>query len=57
MAQTSGMLPADLPSDNVGFSIKVLTSDDNMSIEATETIEAPADAAMIPLEGLLPTAN
>jgi hypothetical protein len=57
MAQTSGMLPADLPSDNVGFGIKVLTSDDNMSIEATETIEAPADAAMIPLEGLLPTAN
>jgi len=57
MAQSTGQLPADLPSDNVGFSIKVLTSDSNMSTEATETIAAPEGAAMIPLEGLLPAAD
>jgi hypothetical protein len=59
MAQASGALPAELQltGDSVGFSVKVITSDDNMSTEATETIEAPADAAMIPMEGLLPSAD
>lgn len=59
MAAASGALPAELQptGDQVGFSIQTITSNDNMSAEATETVEAPADAAMIPLEGLLPAAQ
>lgn len=55
MAQTTGQLPAELTptSDNVGFSVKTIISNDNMSEEATETIAAPEDAAMIPLESVL----
>jgi len=55
MAAASGQLPAELTptSDNVGFDIKTSISNSNMSTEATETIEAPADAQMIPLESVL----
>ncbi len=57
MAAASGQLPAELKptSDNVGFDIKTTISNSNMSTEATETIEAPADAQMIPLESVLST--
>lgn len=55
MAAASGQLPAELKptSDQVGFDIKTAISNSNMSTEATETIEAPADAQMIPLESVL----
>lgn len=55
MAAASGQLPAELTptSDNVGFDIKTSISNSNMSTEATETIEVPADAQMIPLESVL----
>lgn len=55
MAAASGQLPAELQptSDQVGFDIKTAISNSNMSTEATETIEAPADAQMIPLESVL----
>ena len=55
MAAASGQLPAELKptSDQVGFDIKTAISNSNMSAEATETIEAPADAQMIPLESVL----
>jgi hypothetical protein len=55
MAAASGQLPAELQptGDEVGFSVNTIISNDNMSTEATETIAAPEDAAMIPLEGVL----
>ena len=55
MAAASGQLPAELQptSDNVGFDIKTAISNSNMATEATETIAAPADAQMIPLESVL----
>ncbi len=55
MAAASGQLPAELQptSDQVGFSVKTIISNDNLSTEATETIEAPAGAQMIPLESVL----
>jgi len=55
MAAASGQLPAELTptSDNVGFDIKTSISNSNMSTEATATVEAPADAQMIPLESVL----
>ena len=54
MAAASGALPAELQptSDNVGFSVKMIVSNDNMSAEQTETVEAPANPAMIPLESV-----
>jgi hypothetical protein len=54
MAQTSGALPPDLQiTDEVGFSLQTIISNDNMSTEVTETIAAPEGAAMIPLESVL----
>jgi hypothetical protein len=55
MAVASGQLPAELQptSDQIGFSVNTTISNDDMSTEATETIEAPADAQMIPLESVL----
>jgi hypothetical protein len=55
MAAASGQLPAELQptGDEVGFIVNTIISNDNMSTEATETIAAPEDAAMIPLEGVL----
>ena len=55
MAAASGQLPAELKptSDNVGFDIKTAISNSDMSTEATTTVEAPADAQMIPLESVL----
>jgi hypothetical protein len=55
MAAASGQLPAELKptSDKVGFDIKTTISNSDMSTEATETIDAPADAQMIPLESVL----
>ena len=54
MAATSGALPAEMQptSDNVGFSVQTIISNDNMSTEQTETVEAPVDAPMIPLESV-----
>ncbi len=55
MAAASGQLPAELQptSDNVGFRFLTVISNDNMSTEQSETIAAPSDAQMIPLESLL----
>lgn len=55
MAATSGQLPAELQptGDNVSVSISTIISNGDMATEQTEAIEAPADAAMIPLESLL----
>ncbi len=55
MAASSGQLPAELQptSDQVGFDIKTTISNSDMSTEATETIAAPADAQMIPVESVL----
>jgi hypothetical protein len=55
MAVASGQLPAELQptSDQIGFSVNTTISNDDMSTEATETIEAPVDAQMIPLETVL----
>ena len=55
MAAASGQLPAELKptSDQVGFDIKTTISNSDMSTEATKTIDAPADAQMIPLESVL----
>jgi hypothetical protein len=54
MAQASGALPAELQpaGDKVGFSAKTVVSSSDMAAEATATIAAPADAALIPLESL-----
>jgi hypothetical protein len=55
MAASSGQLPAELQptSDQVGFNVNTTISNEDMSTEATETIEAPADAQMISLEGVI----
>ena len=55
MAAASGQLPAELTptSDQVGFDIKTTISNSDMATEATKTIDAPADAQMIPLESVL----
>jgi hypothetical protein len=55
MAQSTGQLPAELAptSDNVGFSINTIISNGDMSEEATETIDAPENPAMISVEDVL----
>jgi hypothetical protein len=55
MAQSTGQLPAELAptSDNVGFSVNTIISNDNMSEEATETIEAPENPAMFSVADVL----
>jgi hypothetical protein len=55
MAQSTGQLPAELAptSDNVGFSVQTIISNNDMSAEATETIEAPENAAMISVQDVL----
>lgn len=55
MAASSGQLPAELQptGDNVSVLLSTIISNADMATEQTEAIEAPADAAMIPLESLL----
>ena len=60
MAATTGQLPPELAptSDNVGLSLLTQVTNSDFATEQTAEFEAPADAAMIPVETLLaaPTA-
>lgn len=55
MAAASGQLPAELQptSDDVGVALGTIISNADLATEASAEIEAPADAAMIPLESLM----
>lgn len=55
MAQASGQLPAGFQptSDNVSISLATTVDTEDLATEQTTTFEAPADAAMIPLESLV----